>query len=123
MSDETLITLKQKGFVRQPNGTYSKISSMAPRPQGAILEFSKQHNSLGTPRNSKKSPARFRVRIIGYYVRPLDDCNFCTKYLIDCVRYSRIVTDDNWGNLRVQGEQYQVETAEEEGTEIIVEEI
>lgn len=123
MNEDHRITLKRKGFVLQPDGSYSKVPPVVTRTQGTVVEFPQWHDAVGSSRSAKKSSARFRVRLIGYYVHPLDDCNFCTKYLVDCIRYAGIVADDNWGNLCVTHEQFQVQTQEEEATEIIVEEI
>jgi hypothetical protein len=112
-----------KFYSLQANGGYALTQGVDKRPQSSLVELSKRNNSLGSPPKAQRSPASLRIRVIGYYVKPLDDCNFCTKYLVDCVRYAEIVADDNWGNLRVAPEQFKVEKEEEEGTEIIIEAI
>lgn len=127
--DEAIIAIQSKGFIRNKDGSYSKLdakrdknNSVATRIQMPKLESPVRSKSLGAPSNSKARPKGAYICVTGYYRKPLDDDNLCEKGLIDALRYAGFIRDDKWSDLRTTSQQYQVEKEEDEGTliEIIV---
>ncbi|PTX92074.1 hypothetical protein DB346_24310 [Verrucomicrobia bacterium LW23] len=67
---------------------------------------------------------RYRVRIISYRRRLLDQDNACAKFHIDSLRYAGLLPDDAPALCRIEPvEQIQVATPAEEKTVIVLEEL
>ncbi len=66
---------------------------------------------------------RVRVCFIVYRKRAIDPCNECTKWLVDCLRYFRILKDDRLSDIALSVDQRKAKTKKEERTEIVIEKI
>jgi hypothetical protein len=73
-----------------------------------------------TAGREKTGMARIGIRFTGYRVRPLDPDNFAgsIKALLDGIRHSHLVPDDNFWAIILETKQVKVATFDEEKTEI-----
>ncbi len=127
------LTTKQllaQGYVKNPNGSWSKPSLLSrpavparvshPKPQpdaGGALERANQ--------NERTGQGRLGLRITGRRVELLDPDNFAggCKYLIDQLRYAGLIPEDNPGAIELTTRQVRVTLPEEEGTEVEIYEL
>lgn len=120
--------LERNGYVyNQETKSYERredySSPVVASVQVPIVECPLRHDAL--PKNTRKkgSPKRFKISITGHTKRPVDPCNFSTKYAVDALRFAGIIEDDSWAHIKLKPEQQKVETEDEEGTEILIEAI
>ena len=64
---------------------------------------------------------RSRIRITSKRCRLLDPDNLCVKYIIDALRYTKVIKDDTTKEIEVFIKQEKVKTRKEEKTIIEVE--
>ena len=64
---------------------------------------------------------RSRIRITSKRCRLLDPDNLCVKYIIDALRYTKVIKDDREKDIRLEIFQVKVKTRKEEKTVIEVE--
>lgn len=81
----------------------------APKPERAIRE-----KPLAAGEREKESPSRVAVRIESRRSRLIDPDNLCPKYLIDGLRYSGLLQDDNPEQITLEVTQTKVKKGEEE---------
>ena len=64
---------------------------------------------------------RRRIRITSKRCRLLDPDNLCVKYIIDALRYTKVIKDDTTKEIEVFIKQEKVKTRKEEKTVIEIE--
>lgn len=123
MNEKAIITeaLRKKGYVWNASARAYELAPVAPRLQVPVLERASKHGALRPHPDKKASTGRVRVRVTGYSVRPIDPCNFSTKYIVDALRFAGIIKDDSWDDIVLAPEQQKVSSEAEEGTEILIE--
>lgn len=65
-------------------------------------------NALAADQVEKRSTGFFRVRIVSYRNRFIDDDNFFGKYVVDSLRYCGAIPNDSPRDVRITTEQVQV---------------
>lgn len=96
---------------------------LAPSLQMPKLERSLGNAAFRQNKRKKKGTKRFRVRVVGHSRHPIDPCNFCTKYIVDALRFAGIIEDDSWAHIELEAKQKKVERDCDVGTQIEIEEI
>jgi hypothetical protein len=116
------VVLRQKGFLRMPDGSYSKTDSVVARPSHPVVERDAGRALVGAPPDEAGGPPRVVLRITRHACRVLDADNFAggAKYLIDTMRHERLIPNDDPASIRLAFEQVRVRTHAEEGTMIEV---
>lgn len=91
-----------------PNETeaYSKIQSSQPEP---IV----RHEPLAEDKRETSRPQRSLVRITSFRAALLDPDNLCVKYLIDGLRYCRVITNDRAQDIELTVTQEKCKKSEE----------
>jgi Holliday junction resolvase RusA-like endonuclease len=124
METDVRITLRNKGYIRQPDGSYSKIASpVVAKSRPSVPEPAARRGTLGTSEDQAQGTGRRVLRITVYRSRLLDPDNVVPKYEIDALRYAGIIADDSAAHVEVVTRQVKVGSKKEEGTEIIISEI
>lgn len=116
MSEDFRIILKSKGFVLQPDGSYSKAlaqglpNSLTQRPPRTTL--------VQTPPGKDQGFSGVKVSISRFARRLLDADNFAggCKAIIDQLRYEKCIKNDDPGSITLEFHQKKVSKKEEEGT-------
>lgn len=109
------------GFVRQPDGSWSKprigaaVRAGSGRPT-AELERNPGNGTLGARQIQMPASGRFLVRLTSVRTRLLDEDNLCEKYHVDCCRYAGLLPGDGPGTTQIQTRQ---EKAEPKGREFV----
>ena len=116
--------LKERGFVRQPDGTWSKpkrdVPRVCPTPV-AVVEPDSEHAPHATVPRKAIYPGRVLVRITSYCCgEQRDHRNVFDKNGLDCCTKSGLIVDDSpkWIDLIV--EEKRVSTKKEEGFEVVI---
>jgi hypothetical protein len=124
MDNDIRITLRNKGYIRQPDGSYSRVASpVATQPCASEPQPAAGRGTLGASKDQTQGPGRRVLRITVYRSRLLDPDNVVPKYEIDALRYAGIIADDSAAHVEVVTRQVKVGSKKEEGTEIIISDI
>jgi hypothetical protein len=117
------VALRAKGFVRQPDGSYSKVAPLAPAVSHPVVERDVRPALEASPPAQEGGASRLTVRITRHACRVLDADNFAggTKHLVDALRHERIIPNDDPASIRLEFEQVHVNHRAEEGVEIVIE--
>jgi hypothetical protein len=117
------VTLRNKGFIRQPDGSYSKADPLASRPLDAIAQHDVGGALVKAPPDEAGGPPRLVLRFTRFSCAPLDFDNGAggCKFLCDALRYEKMIPDDDPGSIDFQFRQVKVNTRAEEGTMIEIE--
>ena len=86
------------------------------KPQPAV-----RAQSLATVQVKKSNPRCRVLRIISYRTRPCDTDNLCPKWIIDALRYARVIEDDSPEHIELQISQRKVDHYNQEKTLIELE--
>lgn len=123
MHDDLRVTLRAKGYVRQPDGSYSKADSVVAAPSHAVVKHDAGKTLVETAPDEESRAERLTVRITCHACRVLDADNFAggCKYIIDAMRHERLIPNDDPASIRLEFEQVHVRTRAEEGTMIEIE--
>jgi hypothetical protein len=123
MHEDIRVTLRQKGFIRQPDGSYSKADSLAPRPSHPVVEHDAGRALVNAPPDEAGRGPRLVLRFTRFAVSLLDFDNGAggCKFLCDALRYEKLIPDDDPGSIDFQFRQVKVDTFAEEGVEIVIE--
>jgi len=101
---------------RSVNGNSHRDSGESSEPKSALwIEPVEQEEDEGG--NLRRS----RIRITSKRCRLLDPDNLCCKYIIDALRYCKVIKDDTTKEIEVYIKQEKVKTRKEEKTIIEVE--
>lgn len=117
--------LIKKGFRKNAAGQWYKPSPLSRDTQPQQLPHAQPQHHPGSPlegprTNETQSPQRLVVRITGRRVALLDPDNFAggCKFLIDQLRYAKIIPEDNPAAIELVTAQERVATKAQEGTEV-----
>lgn len=86
-----------------------------PQPKPAVLDGIPE-----APLCKARFSTRVLVRITSYRCQPADPDNIIGKWMVDCLRYSRVIRNDRKEDIDYQVHQEKVRTKKEERTEILV---
>ena len=120
MQDDIRCVLRNKGYVRMPDGSYSKVTSMASRLPNAQPQHDVGRTLVSAPPDETGSPPRVTVRVTRFSCAALDLDNFAggTKYVIDAMRHEKLIDDDNPNVIDLVFRQVRVNARADEGTMI-----
>ena len=82
------------------------------------LERNPSAGPLATHEEQEANSSRVHLRIVSIRKRLLDPDNLSVKWLIDCLRYSKIIRGDEPDKITLQVEQRKCAKGEAEATEI-----
>jgi len=88
--------------------------------QAAKLECHTGNEPLGAKEVQGSTGQRFLVRITAHRKRLIDEDNLCEKYLVDLLRYARVIPDDAPGVCKIEVSQKKVGKGQPEKTIIEV---
>lgn len=112
-------------LIKFPNSSESFIRANCAedsRP-AAVVESDPRAGALGPCQTKKADHGRFLVRVESVRKRLLDVDNLCEKYVVDCLRYSGIIPDDDSGTTEIKTTQRKAQKDEQEHTVITIERI
>ena len=89
--------------------------------QGSKSKPIVRNEQVATIQGKKASPKRRILRIISYRTRTCDTDNLCPKWIVDALRYSKLIEDDTPEHIELQMRQEKVGCKSEERTEIEIE--
>ena len=123
MHEDIRVTLRQKGFVRQPDGSYTKVDSLASRPSHPVVEHNVGGTLVSAPPDEAGRGPRLVLRFTRFACALLDFDNGAggCKFLCDALRYEKLIDDDDPGTIDFKFRQVRVGTRAEEGMFIEVE--
>ena len=112
--------LRQLGYRQNPDGSFSRSESVAPRLPNPEPQPAPRPALDGARQGKDKSQTRTLVRIVRKSVRLLDADNFAggCKPLIDQLRYAKLIPDDDPESVEILFQQTKVATKKEEGVEV-----
>ena len=84
------------------------------------LERHPSPRSLATHEEQEGGAGRVHLRIVSTRKRLLDPDNLSPKWLIDCLRYARIIQGDEPDKITLQVEQRKCAKGESEATQIFI---
>lgn len=118
MNEDIRITLKNKGFIRNADGSYSKPDSVAPRLPDAQPQPDSGKALDSAPPDEKASQGRVILRITRTACRTVDFDNGAggCKALIDQLRYLETIQDDRPEDIEFQFLQVKARRRRDEGT-------
>ena len=96
-------------------GETASIQSKDTR-QAAKLELPARSDSLEADQKQKASPERVHIRVVSVRKRLCDPDNVAEKYLLDCLRYARLLKDDTAQDISLETAQRKCQKGEEEHT-------
>jgi hypothetical protein len=121
MNEEAITS---KGFVRQPDGTYSKPSnSNKGLPPSPLVEQDSGDEAGGSDDGKEGDKVPMLVSIESRRRRLLDDDNPCVKHFVDSLEAAGIIVTDSLAWARIQVRQTKVNHPWEEVTVITITEI
>ena len=89
--------------------------------QGSKSKPIVRNEQVATIQGKKASPKRRILRIISYRTRTCDTDNLCPKWIIDALRFAKLIEDDTPEHIELQMRQEKVGRKSEERTEIEIE--
>ena len=115
------VALKQRGFYLQPDGSYSKVAPLAPRPCSPEPQPHVVPQPLATATVQSEGPRRRVLCFTAYRTRLVDPDNNVFKWECDALRYAGILVDDTAAHVEIVTKQVKVRHRKDEGTMIEVE--
>jgi hypothetical protein len=115
MATDELEIYKRKGYVQQPDGSYSKADCAIPCPKP---EQTIRHESVAEEERKATHTSRIQVSIISRRCRLLDPDNLCGKYFLDCLRYAGLIPNDRAQDIEFKIRQIKVQKKYQEYTQI-----
>lgn len=103
------------GYVLQADGSYAH-ASVAARLPAAEPEPCPVPALAGDPPHEVRSPGRRRVSITVRTTRLRDPDNNLVKFIVDALRYHRVIADDTEAHIALEVHQEKVRTKPEQGT-------
>ena len=85
-----------------------------------IVERHPSTGTLATHEEQEGGAGRVHLRIVSIRKRLLDPDNLSVKWLIDCLRYARIIQGDEPDKITLQVEQRKCAKGESEATQIYI---
>ena len=85
-----------------------------------IVERNPRSRSLATHEEQEGGAGRVHLRIVSIRKRLLDPDNLSPKWIIDCLRYSKIIRGDEPDKITLQVEQRKCGKGEAEATQIFI---
>lgn len=110
--------LKQKGFVRQQDGSWSRPDSPRRVASLTVSQQSPEHGDVAQDPRGNRDQIRRLVRITSFRTRECDDRNLFDKYFTDALVHAGILVDDSPEWCKVEVEQKSVDHKWEQRTEI-----
>ena len=89
--------------------------------EGSESKPTLRNEQVATVQRKKETPKRRVLRIISYRTRTCDTDNLCPKWIVDALRYARIIQDDSPEHIELQMRQEKVGRKTEECTKIEIE--
>jgi len=89
--------------------------TQSPKPEQAV-----RHEPVAKEERKDSHPGIVQVRVVSFRSRLLDPDNLCPKYFIDCLRYAKLIKDDNQSEIELSVKQVKVKK-DQERTEIELE--
>lgn len=103
--------------VRRLNAGLFQAHGLPPMPEP---EPPLRNGIQEAPRCETRFTTRVLVRITSYRCQPADPDNIIGKWMVDCLRYCRVIGNDRKEDIDYQVHQEKVRTRKEERTEIVV---
>lgn len=127
-------TVKQliaKGYVKDPTtGSWSKPGLLPRKDVPTGTPHTQPQHHAGSPlvptrKDEEKGKVCFIVRITGHRLELLDPDNFAggCKFLIDQLRYAKLIPEDDPSTIRLITDQVRVSRKEDEGTHVEIEQV
>jgi len=89
--------------------------------KGSEPEPTLRNEQVATVQRKKETPKCRVLRIISYRTRTCDTDNLCPKWIIDSLRYSKLIEDDTPEHIELQIRQEKVAHRSQEKTTIEIE--
>lgn len=99
---------------------YARHAHAHAQTSNPILERDSRDGALVTRETERGHPVRFHVVVTSFRRRLLDEDNLCEKYVVDCCRYSGLVSFDSPETTRITVSQQKVTREEDERTEVTI---
>lgn len=99
---------------------YARHAHAHAQTSNPILERDSRDGALVTRETERGHPVRFHVVVTSFRRRLLDEDNLCEKYVVDCCRYSGLVSLDSPETTRITVSQQKVAREEDERTEVTI---
>ena len=80
-----------------------------------------RNEPVATVQRKKETPKCRVLRIISYRTRTCDTDNLCPKWIVDALRYSKLIEDDTPEHIELQVRQEKVRRKAQERTQIEIE--
>jgi hypothetical protein len=122
---EDLIKLTQKpgyGIVSTTDKNHLPGQGCAP-VKPAVMESRPRPKQVGPRKIKEVDPRKFHVVVTNYRRRLLDEDNLCEKYVVDCVRYARIIPGDAPQTTHIEVRQCKVDSESDERVEVDISEL
>jgi hypothetical protein len=115
---ETTAKQPRKQPVETSDAFYNRHAhAQTPNP---VLERSLGDGAMDPNETQRGNPVRFLVRVTSFRRRLLDEDNLCEKYVVDCCRYSGLLSGDAPETTRIEVSQQKVTREEDERTELTI---
>ena len=116
--------LRDRGFIKQPDGSWRKsptrVPAVHPAPAPEPEPCAEHAQAPETPREAIY-PGRVLVRVESRCCGiQHDPDNIFVKWVVDCCRYSGIISGDSPDKIELRIKETRVPTRAEEGVEIII---
>jgi len=120
MHEDIRVVLRTKGYVRQPDGSYSKADSLvaapcSPEPQSHVVA-----QPLATTPLQSEGPRRRVLCFTAFRTRLVDPDNNVFKWECDALRYAGILVDDTAAHVEIVTKQVKVRHRKDEGVLIVI---
>ena len=89
--------------------------------QSAKPESTVRNESMAKVQREKEAPKCRILRIISYRTRTCDTDNLCPKWIVDALRYSKLIEDDTPEHIELQVRQEKVAHRSKEKTTLEIE--
>ena len=89
--------------------------------QGSKSKPIVRNEQVAAVQRKKETPKRRVLRIISYRTRTCDTDNLCPKWIVDALRYSKLIEDDTPEHIELQIRQEKVAHRTEEKTILEIE--
>lgn len=118
-AEDIRVTLRQKGYLRQPDGSYSQLAPLAPSPCSPEPKSDVEPEPLESPPVQASGSRRRVLRFTAFRTRLVDPDNNVFKWECDALRYAGILEDDTAAHVEIITKQVKVRHRAEEGVEIV----
>lgn len=122
MAERSITTkwLLEHGYVLGPDGWYKGVAPAAPLPRALTEPHPKHGSQAKDSGEAPRPPSRYRVCITSFRCRLLDPDNLFVKWVVDGLRYSRVIPDDSPDHIELVIRQVKVARRAAERTEVFI---